>query len=495
MGIVFRQSIKTTLVTLTGAMLGALIVYLNSHLLSQDQYALVTIIITSAAVAQMVVMMGTANLVSIYTQRYKYEDERRKGLLSIGIGTTAIGSLLLFLTLLVFKNQIIGWYKPEDQPMLQRYYILAPALIFIMAMTTVFDQYLVSHVKIAVSAFSREVVLRLVNIALLCIFFLGYIPFNQYILCIVLMYLIPLIIIVYVSTKTKGFGFTTKLSVFTKAEYRDMAHFSLFHLLTGASLVILNFLDTLLVGPLDPNGIESTATYTVAVFISSVLFMPYRAMATSSLPILNQAYIDRDLPTVRDLFSRAGVNIFIAAMGMFVLIALNMDNAIAILPAEYASVKYLVLILMIGKVADMATGLNNELISISKHYKFNFVVAIILLAMVFVLDRIFIPQYGTLGAAWVASGSLIVFNIIKMTFLYKKMKLHPFTKKTWLVLVAAGVGAGVGYIIPFIINPFVDTVIRSIVILLTYCLMLIWLQPSKDLKVFLQDIKKNKRLF
>lgn len=495
MGIVFRQSIKTTIVTLTGAVLGALVVFLNSHLLSQDQYALVTIIITSAAVSQMLVMMGTANLISVYTQRYKYEDERRKGLLSIGVGVTLIGSLLFFLLLLLLKEQVLGWYKESDRPLLEKYYLLMPLLVTIWSMVTVFDQYLIAHVKIAISAFSREVLLRLCNITLLCMLFLGYISFNQYIVGNVLIYIVPLIILVYISSRTRGFGFTTNLKVFSKKEYRDMAHFSVFHLLTGASLVILNFVDTLLVGPLDPNGIESTAPYSVSVFIASVMFMPYRAMSTSSLPILNQAYIEKDIKKVRDLFSRAGVNIFIAAIAMFVLIALNLDNAIAILPETYSSVKYLVLILMIGKVLDMATGLNNELISISKYYKFNFRVALLLLIMVFILDRIFIPAYGTIGAAWVATFSLAVFNGIKMIFLYKKMKLHPFTGKSWRVLLAGAIAAIAGYLCPYILHPIIDAVVRSIIIMVVYSSALLWLKPSEDLNSFFSNIIKNKRLF
>lgn len=495
MGIVFRQSVKATIVTLVGAVLGALVVFVGTKVLPKPELGLVTNITLAGAIVQLLVILGTANLVLVYTQRYKAEDIRRKALLSLAVLTAVAGTIIFSVIYFLFKPDIVQLYSPEDQLLISEYYYLLPVLVFLWGLMTIFDHYLISQVKVTIPAFSREVVLRFLNLTLLGLVFLGVIDFHQYIISNVCMYAVPMLILLVVASRTKGFGFTLHLKAFSKAEFKDMIHFSWYHLLVGASLTILNFIDTLMLGPLDSNGIEASAVYGVATFISSVTYMPYRAMASSSTPILNQAYIDKDTGKISDLFSRAGVNIFIAAIGMFLLIGLNLHNAVAILPEGYSSVKYLVLILMVGKVIDMATGLNNELISISKHYKFNFRVAAFLLVMVFVLDRIFIPEYGTYGAAWVATFSLAVFNTLKMIFLYRKMKLHPFTNKTWLVLVAGAAAAVVGYLCPYVLNPVVDTVIRSIIILLVYSLMLVWLKPSNDLLDFVRNILRNKRLF
>ena len=64
-----------------------------------------------------------------------------------------------------------------------------------------------------------------------------------------------------------------------------------------------------------------------------------------------------------------------------------------------------------------------------------------------------------------------------------------------MVLAAGAVAMLVGYAWPYILNPYIDTIIRSIVILLTYTALLIWLKPSADMVSFIESIKKNKRLF
>lgn len=495
MGIVFRQSVKTTIVTFTGAGMGALIVLASPMLMRKAEWGLINNITLLAATIQMFVMLGTSNLIAIYTQRYDYTDERRKALLTIGMLTTIACSIIFAIIFLLLKEPVINMYSIADQPLIRKYYHYIPLVVLFMALASILDHYLIAHIKIAQSAFAREIVLRAINLGLLGLIYAGILNFSEYVTGNVLMYIVPLLLLFVMAMHTKGFGFTRNLRVFKKAEYRDMLHFSWYHLLMGSTTTILGYIDTLMLAPLDNTGLAAVGIYAPAVLIVSFMFMPYRAMSVASLPILNQAYIEKDMPKVRSLFARAGVNIFIAGMGMFAIIAVNLDNAVAILPEGYEPVKNLVLILMLGKLAFMATGLNNELISISQYYKFNFRISAILLVVVFVLDLIFIPQYGMWGAAWVATGTAAAFNIGRMAFLYYKMQLLPFTRKSWLVLVAGGFACLAGYFWPYLINPFIDAISRSIIVVIVYVTGLIFLKPSEDFTGYLDSIRKNKKLF
>ncbi len=495
MGIVFRQSVKTSIVTITGAALGGIATYIYSHVLSDAEFGLVTSIIYAGALIQLVVMLGMPSTIAIYTQKYDTHSDKRKALLTIGLVVTLIVSSIFALLFFIFKDAVVSIFKPEDQTLISEYFFLIPVLIAIWASTTILDHYLIANVKIAISAFAREVLLRICNLTLLGLLFFDIVTIEQFIYGSVLIYLVPLIMLFIVSSRVEGFGFSTNLKAFTKKEYKDIIHFAWYHLLMVVSINALHYIDTLMLGPLDKEGIESIPAYRVAMYVATIMYIPFRGMATSSLPVLNDAYINNDHNKVSDLFTRAGVNTLIVSVAMFVLIALNLDNAVAILPEGYESVKPLVLILIIGKLIDMATGLNNELISISKYYKFNFWAAGLLLVMVYFLDRRFIPIYGTYGAAWVATGSLAVFNIMKMVYLYQKMKLHPFTNKSLLVVVAGLVAAGICYFIPYIYQPVVDAIVRSTAIVVIYTGMLLLLKPSEDLVVFLKNVKENKRLF
>lgn len=495
MGIVFRQSVKTSIVTFTGAILGAMITFLQPYALDIPHVGLITNIIFVGAIVQYFVLMGMSNTIAIQTQKYEVYDERRKALFTLGTSITLIATILFSVFYLLLKDHILKLYSSEDRALLEQYYYLVPVLVFLWSFMSILDHYLIAHVKIAVSAFAREVILRLCNLLLIGLLFIKVLTVDQYIYLAVFIYAIPLVILFIVASRIHGFGFTVNIRAFNKKEYRGIFHFAWYHLLMVVSINIINYIDTLILGVYDDTGMEAIGIYSRAVMIAAIIYLPFRAMATSSLPILNEAYIAKDMPKVRDLFSRAGVNILVAGIGMFVIMAMNLDNAVRILPEGYEDVKPLVLILMIGKLIDMATGLNNELISISKYYKFNFRAAAFLLVMVIVLDRIYVPIYGMYAAAWVATVSLAAFNIMKLVFLYIKMKLHPFTAKTGLIIIAGIVAAIPGFIIPYIYNPFIDTILRSIVIAVVYVMMLLWLKPSNDLSQYLKQIRKQKRLF
>ncbi|MCB0698358.1 MAG: oligosaccharide flippase family protein, partial [Chitinophagaceae bacterium] len=354
MGIVFRQSIKTSIVTLAGAVLGALITIISTYVLSKTELGLYTNIIYAGAIIQLIVMMGTGNAIAIYTQKYDVNDEKRKALLTFGMLVTIAFAIIFSVLYFAFKEPIIALFKAEDQILIREYYFLVPVLVFIWSALSIFEHYLIVHVKIAVSAFVREVLLRLFNLVLLGCVFYGLLTVNTFLYASVLVYIIPLVALAIISSKTPGFGFTRNLKVFSWKEYKDIINFSWYHLLIMASFYIMNYIDALMLGPLDQTGMESVGVYRTAVFIAAVMFMPFKAMSSSSLPILNEAVINKDHYKVNDLFSRAGVNILIVGIGLFVLIAMNLDNAVAILAEGYESVKPLVLILMLGRLVDMA---------------------------------------------------------------------------------------------------------------------------------------------
>jgi len=73
--------------------------------------------------------------------------------------------------------------------------------------------------------------------------------------------------------------------------------------------------------------------------------------------------------------------------------------------------------------------------------------------------------------------------------------LHPFSRKSLGVLCAGILAMASVYFIPVFSHPIVDTILRTVIIMLVYVLALIFLKPSADLNEYLQSIVKNKRLF
>lgn len=501
MGIVFRQSVKTTIVNFTGAILGALIVFLSVKMISQQGYGFIKNITIEGSLTNFIVLLGTSQLASTFTQRYTGNDERKRVLVTICSVVPVVTTILLTIPYIIFRNEIIALYQPEDRALVGQYYLWVPVLVLLWSLMAFLDQYLISQLRIAASAFTREVVLRLCNIFFIGAFYFKWIGFHELVIASVLIYALPPVIMLFIAMRTEGFGASTNWKAFTKTEYREMAHYAWYHLLFGASLNVIGYVDSLMLAPLDKSGMGALAVYTTATYIATLMQIPYRAMIAASYPILNKAYIQNEEETLKDLFHRSGINILIVAIAMSILIGCNLEAAVMILPPAYSAVAGLVLVLMIGRMVDMATGLNSEVISISRYYKFNFYIAIVLVVVAITLNRILIPQFGYYGAAWSATLSLVIFNIGKMIYLYRKMRLLPFTNKTWRVLVAGTVAALAGYYLPHLYGKgdnlmiFVDVFVRSGLIVVLYTLLLVGLKPSDDLNTYIKAIRSEKRLF
>jgi O-antigen/teichoic acid export membrane protein len=162
-----------------------------------------------------------------------------------------------------------------------------------------------------------------------------------------------------------------------------------------------------------------------------------------------------------------------------------------------------VLILTLGQLINISTGMNDQILSITNYYKFSFYVSVFISVVLYVLLRVLIPQYGIYGAAWSNTITLVLFNAVKLVFIHRKLGMLPFSMRTLRVVVAALPALAAGYLLPRLfdamanvyIGAMADAALRSLAIVLVYVAMLLWLKPSADLDEYLATVRKNKRLF
>ena len=405
------------------------------------------------------------------------------------------------------RNWVIHHFQPADMQFMEHYYPLLPVYIVLFILQVMLEQYLSSQMKVALAVFMREILVRVINVALILLFAFQYISFTAFVVGSVLVYMAPISVYLILAFRTKGFGLTLNIRSFSFAEYKDLLHFSWYHFLLLLSVTLMNYLDTIALPLYDHKGFASVAVYGVAMFIISFMQMPSKAMLAPTATVLSQAIASDDYVKAKNIFERSSINVLIATLLMTVIICCNLSNSVAIIQTGYEAIVPLFLILFIGRFFDLATGLNDTILSVTKHYKFNFYVSMIMILLLFVLIRFLVPLYGVIGAAWSTTITFLVFNLVKYIFVWKKLDMQPFSPKTLLVLAAGVPALAAGYFFPHFLIGFhhsyiytlictlADVCIRSLIVVIVYMLMLLWLRPSPDLEEYLASIKKNKRLF
>jgi len=280
-------------------------------------------------------------------------------------------------------------------------------------------------------------------------------------------------------------------------------HFSWYHFLMNLSILLMGYLDQALLPIYDKSGFSSVAIYRVAIFFISFLMMPSKALIPASFAVMARAFTDGDHEKAKDIYVRATINILITTVGVAVLLCCNLQNAVAVIKNGYSDIIPVFLILFIGTLINIITGMNDQVLSITNYYKFNFYLALGITAVLYLMLRFLIPVYGVYGAAWGSAIALTVFSIFKSLFVWKKLNMVPYTNKTILVFIAAVPALAAGYFFPYFFEPsrhvyvhsFFDAIMRSTVIVIVYGGMLLWLKPSGDLEEYIGSVRKNKRLF
>jgi O-antigen/teichoic acid export membrane protein len=196
---------------------------------------------------------------------------------------------------------------------------------------------------------------------------------------------------------------------------------------------------------------------------------------------------------VRDLNRSIGLNLFLIGTFLFAGLAACADSLLALLPPQYAQAKYVLYIIGFGRLFDMAFGLNSEILNYSNHYRVMMYLSIVMMIMTIGLDMWFIPLWGMNGAAIAVTLSLIVFNVLKSVFIYRRFGFHCFSKHYITLMLVMAMVIGVLQLIPFITfiehhmfyNALLNLLFKGSLSVIAFLIPVYVLKVSPDLNAFI----------
>lgn len=498
MGIVIRQSIKSVVITLAGVVMGAAITVMSPRFFPKAELGFTQNLVKIALMVTYLGLFGFNYTLLIYGQKYPPGHKARGTFLTISAIVPLGLSLLVCMGYYLFRDYFISVYHSGDEMFMRRYFVLFPLLTFFTFLISWMEGYLQSLHKTAIQNLAREVLARIIYIVLIILYALEVISFSTFIWCYVFFYLVPFLFLVVIAMRNQGFRFEYQPGLFSGKEIREIIRFSGYHMLTVVSTVLIIQTDVILLAPLDKSGFAAVAVYGVASTSISMLRNPTRVIGIAATPAFTQSYNEGNLKMLKQLFSRSAINMQVIATGMFALVYLNINNVqevMSLVQKGYEEIKILILILMIGQVVDMFSGLNFELIGVTKYYRFNFWIALLLMALVFALNYVLIRQIGIYGAAWATTLGLAIFNVLKTIFLWKKLKMQPFSRATLKAIAAGALACGVAWLLPYVGNVFADAVLRSMIFCGLYWLFLFRLKVSGELNDITRNIIHKRKLY
>lgn len=170
---------------------------------------------------------------------------------------------------------------------------------------------------------------------------------------------------------------------------------------------------------------------------------------------------------------------------------MNIKELYQLIPIEYAGGLFVVLLISVAKLSDNIIGNNNAILFNSDHYRIVLALGVLLAIMTIVFNLFLIPKYGINGAGFATFMSIVIYNSAKVGFVFIKFKMSPFCSNTFKVLVLIIVFSGAFYFWDFSFHPIINIGIKSLLIGLSYALIVYKMNLSEDITLLFDKLLKR----
>ncbi len=218
-----------------------------------------------------------------------------------------------------------------------------------------------------------------------------------------------------------------KLSLrFDALNIKDILSYGLYIMLASGSILLVNSLDVIMISRF--LGDAPVAFYRIAFFIGSVVAVPVSAILVSLRPFIAKAWADSNMAEIEKLYRKSAQVQLLITSALFLLIWINVDLALMLLPPKYQDPGAVNVVFFIGltQVLASATGANGLILTVSNKQRYNFYSGLFLLIFTLLSNWIFIPLYGIAGAAAASMIAIGSFNFIKYFLVKRFHKISPF---------------------------------------------------------------------
>ena len=496
MSTIRRQSILSSVVVYLGFVLGFVNTYLytKQDSFSEDQYGLVNTFIAIANIMFSFANLGTLSFIYKFFPYYKDNLSKEKNDLAFwGIVISSFGFLLVLIAGYIFKDLVVKKYV-TNAPDLVRYYHWLFPFGFGLTVYSVMEAYAWQERKSVITNFLREVLFRIFTTILIVLFFAGIISnFDEYIRIYALTYLLLAGVLLTYLMVTKNISFHFGISRVTRKFYKKILALSAFVWSGGLVFNIASVFDTLVIAAVLPKGMALVGVYSLAQNIASLIQAPQRGIVAAAIGPLSRAWKNKDMGKIKDIYTRSAINQLVFSVAMFSLIIMNFEDGVHTFALKSSYTLALPVFIFIGlmRVLDLGTGLNSQIIATSVYWKFEFFTGIILLALALPLNYYLTKSLGVVGPAISNLIAFTIYNIIRCVFLWRKIRVQPFTIKS-LYTVLLGITCYTICYFLFRTNSGLSwIVVRSLTFLVLFISGTIQLKLSPDVFHVLESVKNR----
>lgn len=485
MGIIEKQATKNAIYSYIGAGLGFLTVMWLPHLLSTDANGLIRVLVSVSALLAQFANLGFSSVTIRLFPYFRNKEKGHHGFLFYGLLISAVGFLLCWLVFLVFKEKIVEDNLEKSKLLVDYLFYLMPLTLFTIFFT-LFDNYLRACYSSVIGSFTKEFLQRILILLFLAMYYFQLISFPLFIFLYICSTCLPTVLLLVQIVRLNEWHVKPVRGFISKELRKEIILLSFYSILSGGAGALIANIDTIMVNQL--LGLNQTGVYGIAFYFGTIIVIPARSLYRIATGVVAESFRNNELEEINSMYKKSCNSQLTIGLLLFIGIWCNIDNIMALLPAEYAAGRYVILFISAGYLVDMGTGINNVILLTSKHYYYDSFFMFFIVAVTIAANYLLIPIYGITGSAIATAITIAAYNLLRWLFLYFKYQMQPYDANTIKLIAIALLAFLPGYFLPKTGPTFVDIAIRSSIISGLFVLLLLKTNASPDLN---NKIRKN----
>ncbi|HRH68129.1 MAG TPA: oligosaccharide flippase family protein [Flavobacteriales bacterium] len=486
MGILARQATWNAVLAYVGMALGFVnVVLLYPKVLPEDEFGLTRLVVSIATIAAQVAQLGLDNTVLRYFPYFRDKERQHNGLLGLVLALGTGGALLAIVVLWLFHGHFALWFGAADGLYAAHGLTVLP-LVLSEVYFFLFRSYSRSIHRSIAPTFSREFVLRVLQMGLIVAQAMWHFHLRTFMLLYSATFMISTLVLVVDLWRSGNLQFGRGKVRLPVRLGRSMSRYAFFTFGSGMATIALGNIDQLMVGAMLKNGLDNVAYYAVAFYIASVILIPARALVLPSMPILAEAWRKRDYAKIGMVHRRSAAIQLVIGGYLFLGLWSGADLLFSWMKPGYATGRDALIVLGVVNVINLAGGLSGGIVATSRSYWFDAMSSVVLVILNLVLNYVFILAFGMVGAAWSSLVSFTAVLLWRTIFLKQRYGIWPYDAGT---LKAGGLTAALGmllWLMPHIGDLFIDFLVRGTVITAVFWPVVHWLRIAPDLNAQLR---------
>lgn len=482
MGIIGRQGFKKTIISYIGVLIG-LFATLYIYPLEEAMYGLARFLLSIASLFVPILTFGTHSLVVRFFPVFRDKETGHHGFLGfillISTGSFVVLGSLLYIWRTEFYRLLHSINLDVD--VFSENLLETAVLALFISMATILSTYISNFKRIVIPGIFNSIYLKIGLPILILLFYAQVIQEAQFKWGFILIHFFILLSLVIYTFRLGELYLKPDFRFITRGLTKKLANYSIHGVFTTLGATIAFNIDAIMTASM--MGFTSTGIFSIANNIAGVISSPFISISEISAPIFAQKLYEGDMENIEKLYKSSSVAMLIVGLGMLITVYVSLDS-IFLFSSQYDVIvqgKYVVLLLGLAEVINMAAGLNKHIISYSNLYRWNVILILVLAILNIGFNFAFIPMYGINGAALATLFSMSIFNIAKLIFVWIRFKMQPFTLRHIWVVVIGITAYTLGYFMPDTGYNLLNVILKSGVTLSVFGGLILYFNFSPEI--------------